>query len=259
MNFILGVEKFIKADRQLSSQAAKKATAFTLAEVKGVPSPRGRVRVGVIQKTAFTLAEVLITLGVIGVVAAMTLPVLIQHHRKQVVVTKLKHMYSTMNQAIRLSEAQNGEASIWALDCTTQACNSDIIMDWFNTYLKDYLKVTKVVPDNNNGIYAYLPNGSILQIEDNFYDMDLLLSEKTIQDRKNGTNYFQFRFNPVLLKGQVASQNKYTIKTTFEPFAWNWDGTREKLIETCGRTGSFCTKLIQYDGWQISNDYPKKL
>lgn len=32
-------------------------------------------------KNGFTLAEVLITLGIIGVVAAMTLPVLIQKHK----------------------------------------------------------------------------------------------------------------------------------------------------------------------------------
>ena len=33
------------------------------------------------KKNAFTLAEVLITLGIIGVVAAMTLPTLIQNHQ----------------------------------------------------------------------------------------------------------------------------------------------------------------------------------
>lgn len=39
---------------------------------------------------AFTLAEVLITLGVIGVVAAMTLPTLIQNYQEQEYVNKLK-------------------------------------------------------------------------------------------------------------------------------------------------------------------------
>ena len=34
-------------------------------------------------KKAFTLAEVLITLGIIGVVAAMTLPALIQQNRNK--------------------------------------------------------------------------------------------------------------------------------------------------------------------------------
>ena len=40
-------------------------------------------------KKAFTLAEVLITLGVIGVVAAMTIPALITAHNKHVIETKL--------------------------------------------------------------------------------------------------------------------------------------------------------------------------
>ena len=34
-------------------------------------------------KKGFTLAEVLITLGIIGVVAAMTMPTLIQNHQKR--------------------------------------------------------------------------------------------------------------------------------------------------------------------------------
>lgn len=42
------------------------------------------------RKTAFTLAEVLITLGIIGVVAALTLPSLIQSYREKETVAKLK-------------------------------------------------------------------------------------------------------------------------------------------------------------------------
>ena len=41
-------------------------------------------------KRAFTLAEVLITLAIIGVVAAMTMPTLIKNHQKQVYATRLK-------------------------------------------------------------------------------------------------------------------------------------------------------------------------
>ncbi len=59
-------------------------------------------------KAAFTLAEVLITLGIIGVVAALTLPTLIQNHQKQVYVTQLKKAYSTLNNAINNLAAQQG-------------------------------------------------------------------------------------------------------------------------------------------------------
>ncbi len=52
-----------------------------------------------IPKSGFTLAEVLVTLGILGVVAAVTMPTLIQGHQKKVYVTQLKKVYSEMEQA----------------------------------------------------------------------------------------------------------------------------------------------------------------
>ena len=46
----------------------------------------------------FTFAEVLITLGIIGVVAAMTIPGLIQNSKNKELQTKLKKAYSDWNQ-----------------------------------------------------------------------------------------------------------------------------------------------------------------
>ena len=43
---------------------------------------------------AFTLAEVLITIGIIGIVAAMTIPTLISKNQKRVIEAKLKEDYS---------------------------------------------------------------------------------------------------------------------------------------------------------------------
>ena len=61
------------------------------------------------RKSAFTLAEVLITLGIIGVVAAMTLPTLVQNHRNTELQTGLKKAYSVLSQALDLYYAKNGE------------------------------------------------------------------------------------------------------------------------------------------------------
>ena len=62
---------------------------------------------------AFTLAEVLVTLGIIGVVSALTLPVLMAAYQKNVTLTQLKKSYSSLSQAVRLSEADNGFLSDW--------------------------------------------------------------------------------------------------------------------------------------------------
>ena len=56
------------------------------------------------QKAAFTLAEVLITLGVIGVVAAMTIPTLISNFQKRVLHTQFKKAYTTLMNAHKMAE-----------------------------------------------------------------------------------------------------------------------------------------------------------
>lgn len=64
-------------------------------------------------KKAFTLAEILITLGIIGVVAAMTMPVLIENYKKKQTVTQLKKIYSALQQSIQLSQNNYGDICNW--------------------------------------------------------------------------------------------------------------------------------------------------
>lgn len=66
------------------------------------------------RKFGFTLAEVLITLGIIGVVAAMTLPALIQKNHTNVTEARLKKFYSSINQAISLAEVDYGDKKYWS-------------------------------------------------------------------------------------------------------------------------------------------------
>ncbi len=80
----------------------KKKAAFTLAEGATHVDMSGNIR-----RVAFTLAEVLITLGIIGVVAAMTIPTLIANYREKVMVTKVKQGHSLLMNAIQLYMAQN--------------------------------------------------------------------------------------------------------------------------------------------------------
>ncbi len=68
-----------------------------------------------IRRAAFTLAEVLITLGIIGVVAAMTMPSLIQEHREKATVAKLKKVYSNLNNAFILSISEYGSVNDWGI------------------------------------------------------------------------------------------------------------------------------------------------
>lgn len=60
---------------------------------------------------AFTLAEVLITLGIIGVVAALTLPTLIQNYKEKQTVVKLKKTYSVLQNAFNMVRSQEHDGT----------------------------------------------------------------------------------------------------------------------------------------------------
>ena len=64
-------------------------------------------------RSAFTLAEVLITIGIIGVVAAMTMPTLMAKYQEKVTVTKLKKVYSILSQAYLRAQEDYGTIDNW--------------------------------------------------------------------------------------------------------------------------------------------------
>ena len=51
---------------------------------------------------AFTMAEVLITLGIIGIVAAMTIPMMQNKYKKTLIETRLASTESMLNQAVSM-------------------------------------------------------------------------------------------------------------------------------------------------------------
>ncbi len=68
---------------------------------------------------AFTLAEVLITLAIIGVVAALTIPTVVTNYRKKMYVTQLKKSYSSFNSAFKTMMAKEGvtrmtDTTLWS-------------------------------------------------------------------------------------------------------------------------------------------------
>ena len=65
------------------------------------------------QKAAFTLAEVLITLAIIGIVAAMTIPTLISNYQKKTLKTQFTQTYSLISQAVGLMKANLPVSSLY--------------------------------------------------------------------------------------------------------------------------------------------------
>lgn len=100
----------------------------------------------------FTLAEVLITLGIIGVVAAMTMPSLIQHYREKELITSYKRVYSILNQTYLLLKDEYGNYEDWEQ-------NDE---DTYNKF-KKYLKISADCPPGKS-------NSACIQTDINYKD-----------------------------------------------------------------------------------------
>ncbi len=94
-------------------------------------------------KKAFTLAEVLITLAIIGVVAALTIPTVVQKHQERVTVNKVKKFYSVMSQALLMSIKDNGTLDEWNMSPASEYSINKENTEVFMSYIKPYLKITK--------------------------------------------------------------------------------------------------------------------
>lgn len=83
---------------------------------------------------AFTLAEVLITLGIIGVVSAMTMPVLLNNVGEKEILSRLNKAYSLLSQATIMVSIDN-PPDLWNMH-TGNLQAAEQIYNYYKPYLK---------------------------------------------------------------------------------------------------------------------------
>ena len=86
----------------------------------------------------FTLAEVLITLSILGVVAAITIPSAINNGTRKTTIVKVKKMYSTLEHALGILTVENNNDSININDYTY---DEDGAIKMYNDFIKPYVKI----------------------------------------------------------------------------------------------------------------------
>jgi prepilin-type N-terminal cleavage/methylation domain-containing protein len=84
------------------------------------------------KKSGFTLPEVLITLGIIGVVAALTMPALIASYQKQMLKTQFKKVYSVFSQNLQKTTMVDGSTGCYfmASDTNNYTMGADCVSFW---------------------------------------------------------------------------------------------------------------------------------
>ena len=230
-------------------------------------------------KAAFTLAEVLITLGIIGVVAALTIPALVGNYKKNATVTRVKKFYTVVSQATNLAIAEYGSMKGW--DGFSTHHNGPELQHWFDKYLKPQLKIVdEYIYTNeetgNQSLRVIFADGGVMSLtnwaasvsapnEDTGYDdnhvgdnynglihVAYYTDKKALQKENNKpcVNAFSFLFYSPLKKQYFFQPYTYQSNT---PEKYNREYFKAQIA---GGNGQYCSALMMFDGWKIKDDYP---
>ena len=200
-------------------------------------------------KKGFTLSEVLITLGVIGVVAAMTIPTIIENHQKQVVTSRMKKFYSTFNQALQMSVNEHGDMKTWTYPTDFYDYTGSNV--FWDTYLKQHIKYTKIkqnhyTPWPTIGVLIYQPDGSSFCLSGTWVTFYPVADKKKFNTTRD---VFLFEIvqnkNELLPYGYYASDNNLIQAKA--------SGCRKDNLSNQRRA---CAEIIRRSGWKITDDYP---
>ena len=219
------------------------------------------------KRPAFTLAEVLITLGIIGVVAAMTMPSVIGHYKRQETLSRLKKAYTTINQALKLSETENGEYVYWDTGYSLGP------KAYIEKYWLPYFNVLKVCNTHsecgyeNNQPYTYM-NGQkadnsltyqILRIP--FITTDGILYSISVRAGNDATKDSSIFIDINGSKGPNIIGKDYFIFTRVAGkgiLPQCYEKSKRDIDADCSSTGkgNCCAQRIIMNGWQFPKDYP---
>ena len=231
------------------------------------------------RKLAFTLAEVLLTLGIIGLVAAITIPALMQRYQKSQTITQLKSFYSDMQQCLKLSQIDNEEFANWTSDLLTRQSGKERNRYFYEKYLQPYLKGTifcdglgsknqctpsKIYNLNGTETTNLLTDNDVAFLSPQGYSVFFWVSgtagSASMYIDTNGP-----KKGPNTVGKDVFAFGLWLSNSTKGFYAQGeyQNLSREDMMKSNSsssclkdRTGTYCSGLIIKDGWQFASDYP---
>lgn len=187
------------------------------------------------RKNAFTLAEVLITLGVIGVISAITLPTVIHKIQMSVLQSQFKKAFSIMSNAMEKARVD----SEYSLKCSSSASRD--CPEWNNLFESQF-KIIKICESNSyeNGCIGNINGIDKVVIDKNsaqYSDNHLLFYNDRI---KSGYAFviaggISVQYYAKLLRGVYLldiNGTKGPNKWGYDVFSLSIDGANTKLVCT---------------------------
>lgn len=246
----------------------------------------------IIMKKGFTLAEVLITLGIIGIIAALTIPSIIEGYKKKETEAKLKKVYSSLGQYIQKAETDNGSFCNWVMGSESTGYKKfefyvlpyfDVIDSSLSLSKKNYS--TEFFLDNvgyrrnilTNGGYTAFKTLNGKPYNDYWSDHYFLTKDGMLFGigMHQSKDWYDCPWQVVVdingpKKPNVAGKDLFVFEIigsirntkingksngtscTNTECKWNYKTTNEDCI----KYGHYCSNIIIQNGWKFPKDYP---
>ena len=198
-----------------------------------------------LKSAAFTLAEVLVTLGIIGVVSAMTVPTLMQNYQRQSYVTQLHKVYNEMSQGFQQMMTDRNALNLketGLLNTTEQATET----------FKNYFKVVQDCGNNFSPCFASeyrsTTGSSIKPAEANWWSSSFVLADGAaiglhgLIDYSAGNVSYPYGYMYVDING--AKGPNITGRDFFLFYYFN-DGTLDDVVTPECKTAGICSSTLE--------------
>ena len=217
---------------------------------------RRRPDVSLTHNAGFTLAEVLVTLGIIGVISAMTLPTLVKNHQRTVYVTQLQKVVNDLSQAadriitdsnaVNLRESKFGQAGAEVFFenlKTVKRCSESNITECFASEYKNLngktLRTRSVIYPQDNSC-AILASGAAVCIVRN----GVIINISVDVNGKQGPNILGRDLFSFVMEKDGTITTWENISTITQNFASVCAGATEDSYGAC-------FARILNDGWKM--------
>ncbi|MCM1338431.1 MAG: type II secretion system GspH family protein [Muribaculaceae bacterium] len=210
-----------------------------------------------VKKAAFTLAEVLITLGIIGIVAAITIPGLITQHKIKVIQTKALKIKSVFSQAFKMAIEENSELSSWGLKNHDKA-SIELVATKINPYLKLLDDCGSGACSDYTGKWKLVNNASATTWNSDFhanyyYKMRLWDGTEIFLDSMGYYPYMNINSFAVSIKFDInGKQGPNMLGRDIFSYMVKEDGTVVTLMEGADPSSSgweYCNPTKNGEGW----------
>ena len=206
------------------------------------------------KKKGFTLSEVLVTITIIGVIAAIAIPTLMNKYRTAEVESKLKKVFTTLSQASMNAQAVGYDWGLWAetANGSSNWNNADDAAYFYNNYLRPYVSTLKV-ETRGSSVVAILADGVELSVAKGA----CIQINADIDGQKNGPESVYGKDEFIFLYCGTSTTDRPNSKII--PYGLYHNTTPEQALNTYKSAPAKCAAAIMLNNWKVPKGYPVSL